>query len=364
MTEIIVEPLTDREGFLARWTTLFERAANASFYLSPAWMGAWLDDPPPQTQLFAVEARNNGAPVMMAAFALAPRRPPVLGPRQARLHEFGEASRDAVYIEYNDFLSAPDVDDALRVKALDALTARLGADIFVFRNARAPLAAALSAFAHAKGWRAATLNEQPVYAVDLAAIRNEGGAFVDTLHGPLGSKIRRALRRYEEERGPLTARALTAPDGWEAAWETMTALHAARWKPGVFANEKLVAFHERLRRAAPSVCELLHVFAGDKTVGVLYSFVHAGRVMGYQSGLRFEDDKRFMPGYACHVLACQHYLERGFDVYDMLAGEAEYKRRLGAPTQTLSSIALERPGWRNRVRSFVRSFRRSPERAR
>lgn len=359
MADIVVEPLTDRDGFLARWTALFDRAANATFFLSPAWMCAWLEGAPPWAELFALETGGSDAPAMMAAFGAAPRRPPLFGLKEARLNEFGDASSDAVYIEYNDFLAEND-NETLRVTAVETLAAQLCADVFVFRNARAPLAAALRTFANAKGWRAVTLNEQPVYAVDLAAIRNSGGDVMGSLQGSLRAQTQRALRRYEE-RGVVSVRAVKASGDWTDAWRTMTALHEARWKPGVFANDRLVAFHDRLRRAAPTACELLHVCAGDETIGALYNFAFADRVMNYQSGFFFEDDNQLKPGYVCHALACQHYLERGFDVYDMLAGEAAYKRRLGAPVETLTSIALERPGLRNNVINILRSFRRKPE---
>lgn len=353
MTDVAIAPLTDVEEFLARWSALYDRAANASFFLSPAWMRAWLGGAPARTQLLAIEARENAATVLMGAVGVASRRPPLLGFKEGRLQEFADPASDAVYVEYNDFLAATDDDEALRRKALEALTAEIGADVFVFRNVREPLAAALRAFADAKRWRARTLNEQPVYAIDLAAIRNAGGGVIGALEGSLGAQVRRALRRYEE-RGPVAARPAPA-DGWTDAWRMMTEMHAARWKPGVFANKKLVAFHERLRAAAPSACELLRVAAGADTIGVLYNFVFAGRVMNYQSGLRFEDDNQLKPGYVCHALACQHYLERGLNVYDMLAGEAEYKRRLGARTETLTSLALERPEWRNSMVNFLRT---------
>lgn len=359
MTDVTIVSLIDPEEFLARWSALYDRAANASFFLSPAWMRAWLEGAPATTQLFAVEACDHNASVLMGVVGCGPRRPAFAGLKEARLHEFAEPASDAVYIEYNDFLAARDGNELWRVKALEALTAEIGADVFVFRNVLEPLASALQAFAAAKGWRAQTLNEQPAYTVELAAVRRAGGDVINHLAGSLSAQVRRALRRYEE-RGPISVRAAPA-DEWAGAWRMMTELHAARWKPGVFANDKLTAFHERLRAAAPSACELLRVAAGGDMIGVLYNFIFADRVMNYQSGLRFEDDNQLKPGYVCHALACQHYLERGFDVYDMLAGGAEYKRRLGAQTDTLTSIALERPGLRNAIIKFLRSPRRKPE---
>ena len=99
---------------------------------------------------------------------------------------------------------------------------------------------------------------------------------------------------------------------------------------------------------------MFEVSVGGRTIGVLYNFSHDGRVMNYQSGFRFEDDNRFAPGFVCHAMAAQHYLDAGYDAYDLLAGDADYKRRLAAPSTALTSLVVERPNWRRAARRFLK----------
>jgi CelD/BcsL family acetyltransferase involved in cellulose biosynthesis len=96
------------------------------------------------------------------------------------------------------------------------------------------------------------------------------------------------------------------------------------------------------------------VKAGDQTIAVLYNLIHGARVMNYQSGFLYETDNRLAPGFVAHAIAAQHYSSARFNTYDLLAGDADYKQRLGKQETTLTSLVLERPTWRNRLRRLVR----------
>ena len=80
---------------------------------------------------------------------------------------------------------------------------------------------------------------------------------------------------------------------------------------------------------ASGAVNLLRVQARDRLVGILYVFVHDGRVLSYQSGFCYDpDDARVRPGLVCHVMAVEHYRARGARCYDLLAGDDRYKRTL------------------------------------
>jgi CelD/BcsL family acetyltransferase involved in cellulose biosynthesis len=51
-------------------------------------------------------------------------------------------------------------------------------------------------------------------------------------------------------------------------------------------------------------------------------------------------------GLLCHVLSAARYAERGFRLYDLMAGDARYKRSLGQEHEMLFWIR----GQRNRVK--------------
>jgi CelD/BcsL family acetyltransferase involved in cellulose biosynthesis len=359
MTDIRVRRLDDTAGFLTRWTALYRHAETPSFYQSPAWMTAWLESAG-RAALYSVEASREGRTLMMGVVGAGPRRPAVFGLKEIRLQETGEAALDDIYVEYNDFLTAPEAGVDLRRDVIDALAQDFAdADAIVFRNVRAPLAEAVRNWAAAGVWDCVTLREQPVYVVDLGAIRNAGGDFLASLGGSFKTKLRRAMTGYEQ-RGALSCRVASTEDEHRAAWERLAALHQASWrargKPGSFANPKLVAFHQNLQRHAGDETHLFEVRCGVETIGVLYNFIHEKRVLNYQSGFKIEDDNKLTPGFVCHALACQYYTDAGFEIYDLLAGEADYKKRLGAPSETLTSLSLERASPRNKVRHLMKNI--------
>jgi CelD/BcsL family acetyltransferase involved in cellulose biosynthesis len=211
--------------------------------------------------------------------------------------------------------------------------------------------AALSAAA-TRGLAVRIMREQPVYVCELS-----GPVFLDGLKKSLQSKIRRSMRLYEQ-RGPLTVRIARTGEERAAAWERLKALHREGWKArnaaGVFDNPHLTAFHERLQRNAPDGFHLFEVKAGADTIAVLYNFAHGKSVLNYQGGFDFENDNRLAPGFVAHVLAAQHYRDAGFEIYDLLAGEADYKARLGRADRTLTSLVIERSTWRNRLRAVLK----------
>jgi CelD/BcsL family acetyltransferase involved in cellulose biosynthesis len=291
--------------------------------------------------------------LLLGVFAAARKRPPVLGLREVWFQEFGDPALDAVYGEYADFLVAEGAPSGIRSEAvgkmIDVVT---GNDAFVFRNLRPEMTGAAQAAAVERNLQIRILHEQPVYVCDLSA-----GKFDACLSKSLQTKINRSVRLYEE-RGALKGRIIEPGDAFDAVWARMETLHKASWEarglPSVFQNQHFISFHQRLRDASPQCAHLFEVKAGDQTIAVLYNLIHGARVMNYQSGFLYETDNRLAPGFVAHAIAAQHYSSARFNTYDLLAGDADYKQRLGKQETTLTSLVLERPTWRNRLRRLVR----------
>jgi CelD/BcsL family acetyltransferase involved in cellulose biosynthesis len=117
--------------------------------------------------------------------------------------------------------------------------------------------------------------------------------------------------------------------------EAMAVLHQATWsargRPGSFAEPFFRRFHRALiARAIPrGEATLLKVSCDQAVVGVLYNFVHRGRMSAYQSGFAYRaGEPQAKPGLTCHYRAIQFALDQGLDIYDFLAGEDRYKRSL------------------------------------
>lgn len=357
--------LTAPDQFLIDWAELYSKAGHATFFQSPAWMTAWLGGKPAASELYRIEiSDSNGTKLLGVASKPMRHAPPSIGFTEAWLHEFGEPDYDAIYVEYNDFLTAQGAEN-LRASALDALLDSFSnTDSVIFRNMTSAMTQAAKNIAAHRSLNFRILSEQPVYVCDLERPRADGLAFIDKLSAGLRADIRRSLRVYEE-RGAVQVKLAQSTTEKSRAWEKLIELHGARWrtrgKPGAFANSHFLAFHERLRNAAPDHVQLLEIQVGNQTLGVLYNFIDGVVVRQYQTGFLYEEDKRLMPGLVCHALACQHYMDNGFALYDFMAGEAEYKRRFGDQQTVLTSVALDRRSWRRATYDFAKLLTARPQ---
>jgi CelD/BcsL family acetyltransferase involved in cellulose biosynthesis len=249
----------------------------------------------------------------------------------------GEPHTDTVRVEHNRLLADP----RHRAAFAHALLREAGRierrcdlimlDAFVPEDAEVFLAADPSFVAF----------PEPCHYADLAALRTQGLTVLDGLRRHTGAKIRRTIRRLEEQHGPLRVEWATSLPQAEAIFAELRDLHQERWarqgQPGVFASQRFTGFHEELiRRLHPQGrATLARVVAGDHTVGCDYGLVEHGRILGYQWGLATFEDSRLSPGLAVGALVMQEALVRGFAEYDWLAGDVLYKRELSTRSRTL-----------------------------
>ena len=332
----------DARALKARWQALEERVA-APFFLSWTWIGAWLAGLERPPLLLAVTG-PGGADIALGLFVPAVESRRGLRVRQMRLHETGDASRDAVTVEYNSLLCDPGMEAAAWNAALRALRVRGGWDEIVASGVTDVTAATLSGL----GLHAHRRAQATSAWVDLAALRERGigdaEGYVATLSRNARGQLRRSLRLYGE-RGPLRLQPCTDVDAFFAG---LGEHHEAKWRTagrsGATANPAYMAFHRRMiADALPrGEVELLRASAGDEAFGWLYNFVHRGRVLFYLSGFRVEADNRLKPGLVTHALAVERHLRAGADVYDFMGGDNRYKASLGQPGPGMQALALQR----------------------
>ncbi|MFN7982866.1 MAG: GNAT family N-acetyltransferase [Vicinamibacterales bacterium] len=334
-------------------------ASAASFFLSDAWVASWLDafgeQLEPRVLLF-----NDGDAVVGACLlvrTLAWRK--VLPMRRWHLNCAGESELDDTAIEYNRLLSAPDRERDVQ-QALSEWLTRSRWDELMF-DAVDGLPVTVESGAQTE------VVERPCYFVNLGVLRDQGSPYDALLSPNTRQQVRRSLRVYQDTTGPLT---ITQPHTLEAATaflEELADLHQRSWtdrgKPGVFASHRFQRFHARLlsRVFTSGSIQLLRVTSGSTTIGMLYSFLHDGCILFYQSGFAYQPDNRVKPGLVSHYLAVSHYLTTRGDVreYDFLAGDAQYKRSLAKEHRTLRWFAVQRPTLRARALWALRARRRA-----
>ncbi|MDG2048926.1 MAG: GNAT family N-acetyltransferase [Myxococcota bacterium] len=216
-------------------------------------------------------------------------------------------------------------------------------------------------------WTAEIASSEDPY-IELDEIRNSTATY---RHAALSKNTRgqvnRTLNAYAK-RGEVRIEIASSAERALEMLSELKSFHQATWtargKSGAFASEKFCHFHEILIRSSFDYGEIMmtRVTAGDLPIGLLYSFVDAGRVLFYQSGFRYEDDNRLRPGLATHVTAIEECLDRGFSEYHFLAGEdltPRYKQSLSTDIKTLAWARFIKPSAKNRLVGWLRSVRRN-----
>ncbi len=341
MLHIRVESDPDLAALGGRWQSL-EGRADGSFFQGWAWTGCLAAERFPRPVL--VSAERGDETVALGLFNV--RRGP--GGERLCLGETGDGAdgHDAVFIEHNGLLLDRREEPGLEAACLQALLDRPGR--WARRLVLGGLGArSLAAAGAVPGARLRLRQARAAPFVDLAALRAAGRPYLDALSANARQQLRRSRRRHEAG-GPLVLR--QAADAREALafLDEMVGLHQAAWtgrgRPGAFADPWVLRFHRTLLgRAGCAAATLQRVSAGGRGVGVLYNLRHRGRVVAYQGGFAYADaigEPQRKPGLTCHHLAIEAALADGADAYDLLAGDARYKRSLATDVAALGWAEL------------------------
>ena len=275
------------------------------------------------------------------------------------LNASGESSKDTTYIEYNGVVARLGLEQTVA----EAIAEHIAKERWDELNLSGfPEDAIYETFRN--GVRAEQLTEtrHPAPYVDLAAIRKSGLSYANFHTGKNGKKLRENLRYYSAY-GDFK---VCVADDVASALEMLTelgALSRKRWdkaaKRSIFCSTKFVEFHRLLIQKCFYLgwIQLIRVMAGEQVIGVVYNFVYRGKVLFYQCGYSYPEDKRLSPGRAALSLVIQHCLDAGHDDFDFLSGEVKYKEWLATGSRTMVWSTLRRKGLRTRVLDALRRIK-------
>ncbi len=347
-----IGPLADIAALAREWQSLEPECAN-SFFTSWAWTACWLEhlDRAALRRLLLLRVRQGGRTVGLGLWSRRTlRRLRCLPSRALLLHATGRPELDDLSVEHNALLARADLAASAEAAACAALLERCpGLDQLVVPRASV-LPPAIVELAARAGLRLRSTAE-PAYRIDLRPLTAPAARpYLDTLGAATRSTVRRSLRLYEAL-GPV--RLETAGSVPEALHflDRLRHWHQRHWRarglPGAFANPRFDTFHHRLvaRGFDTGAIRLLRLRAGEHDVGLLYAFVHHGQMLAYQSGLHLDlVERNHHPGLVLHALAVQQAADAGLQSYDLMAGEARYKRQLASIRYPMLTWSLHRPG--------------------
>ena len=354
------------EGLGALWREL-EARSDATFFLTWDWIGCWLRQSGVSPYLLAV--RDGGSVVALGLLQPSrQQRHRLLRTRALMLNQAGDPGMDVITIEYNGLLTDRRYEGAAMAACVDHLvrcrTAGSGWDWDELHLSGYPAPDTLQPLVERAGLMTWHHAYKGSWAVDLSAIREGGGEYLDALSANTRYQIRRAMRLYGK-RGELAAEPARTVDEAMACFEHMKALHQRHWtgrgRPGSFAYP----FFERFHRALITDClpkgtvELVKVSAGGAPIGYVYNFIHRGRVCAYHTGIEYEADPKLKPGLVSHYLCIARHLRGDAAVYDFLAGDERYKSNLGQPGADIAHVVLQRPLLRLRAEHLARRVKQT-----
>ncbi|MHC9084458.1 GNAT family N-acetyltransferase [Luteimonas sp. RIT-PG2_3] len=342
--------VADYPALAADWAQL-EAIADGSPFLSWIWISTWLHTLPAAIRPIVFRAEDRDGLVALGLLVEVPehglRR--LFGRQSLLMQETADPDLDEITVEYVGLLSRAGAQAIGYVALFDTIA----------RDRRGWRRLRISATADAAEIRdvitpplqAYSIECRHSYLVDLADLRRSGATYLSSRSRNMRAALNQTRRGYEAF-GAL--RVDIAPDPATArAWlDDLRGLHQAHWmskgRAGAFASPYFCRFHEALMDAGirSGLVQLVRVSTGPLLIGYLYNLAWHNRLYYYNSGLCYgllpRNDR---PGLMAHLCAIEHALAAGWDSYDFLAGEQDYKRRLGTSARTLHWVDV-RPGGR------------------
>jgi CelD/BcsL family acetyltransferase involved in cellulose biosynthesis len=356
----ILDARKDLEKIFHVWGSLY-RGASDGFFLSWAWVGAWLETLPSGREVKLI-CGQSGDEYQFAMLLGINRRKQDFYFRSAHLCSLGDSYFDDIVIENNGVLCVRNFEFSHEL--IDKIVSLLDVHVVVFPHLKPSYMEPVSRF-RKSGDYSIRYCEAKSYFVDLVKISQDYSSFISSLSANKRHQIRRSISLYEQ-RGELTiskASTLTEANNF---YDILVELHQRAWKdrgkPGSFTSKYFDDFHRHMLQHSfnPERIRLYVFYVGEQPVGALYGFVEGRTFSFYQSGFLYEKDNRIKPGLVCHALLIQELASEGLDYYDFLAGSATYKKSLGTGHYIMPTIELTRNHWFSGMLHWLGSKFRTP----
>jgi CelD/BcsL family acetyltransferase involved in cellulose biosynthesis len=341
-----------------RWRELAARSPH-SFFLSWEWISTWLHCVPSTVAPMLLSVSSDGE--LIAAGLLVKRtiwRRNLMPVKTWVLNATGDRRFDSISTEHNGLLASAQHARGAWDEILDYFSAQ------------------------EKNWDEFHLDGVPHWLADVWAKRGlavrytrlDVGRFlaldsvratancscISLLAPRVRTRLRHTMATVQRRYGPLTVTEAVTLEEARSFFGELKILHIKRWGDQPHGDAFDRPFFERFHNELISRClgagliQLARVRAGSTTLGLLYNFVYQGRVSFYQSGINYAVAERGESiGLLVHALLIDRNARQGQAIYDMLAGDAQYKRSLANLTTPLWWGALQTKRFKLRAERVV-----------
>jgi hypothetical protein len=339
-------PFSQFDSVKEIWTSLLKKCSH-SYYLSWEWKELWLDSLPPDCNLLFVTGFIYDTPIV--AYFIGSKlttRNKIFKFNQLALNETMIPHIDlATYIEYNAILIDPEITIPF-VQLLDLIPIKSWDEFRMIRCA--PIYQPNLILNSNSGEKYnVSIKKLLSYYVDLNKVRQNNNDYLSLISKNQRNLIRRSLKEYEKI-GEL--KILVAGNIKDALimLDELIELHQKRWMDrghsGAYSNKFIMGFQRTLisRRFERGEIQMIKVSAGSYTIGCLFSFIHNGRILGYQCGFNYLPGRVYRPGLVCHYFAIIYNAKVGLDYYDFMEGDDEYKQSLSTDYNDVQNIIVQK----------------------
>jgi CelD/BcsL family acetyltransferase involved in cellulose biosynthesis len=349
---VIVTDGTQLDGLEGVWRELWARTRPVPPMLEWSWARTWWAMHAAEGQLWVILVQDQaGRPLGLAPLYL--RNEGLKDPRRClRTIQFlgtGERECDEVVGEYTSWLAAP--EDMPRVTA--AVAAELAARPNSWDRLRLERASARSAIVDHLG---TALGGQALHVERgvVATFRSPVQPLDAYLAALPSANFRHRCRRALKEGRALGTEFVRAGSRAQAdqMFSALKDLHQRRWedrgKPGVFSSDVFTGFqHQLLDRyfpagdgAGPEHAWMVGLRQGSQWLAIRYLLRAGDTLYDYISGVDITTSAALAPGLLLHLHTIDACASAGIAVYDLMAGDYDYKRKLAVQEDTLPTLDL------------------------
>jgi Acetyltransferase (GNAT) domain len=354
---ITLSDLSSIEDVKQLWRGL-DSDIPGSFFTAWPWIGTWLSLLPsfvtPQLLRLERDGQCCGAAIAVRRKS---RRHGIVTSSHLHINETGDPQFDCLTIEHNGFAGRKPGDNAAWQALLDwfgtgtAEVDELSIPGMTHEITNADL-----------GPQLCRAEETVAYRVDLASIRNAGGAIGRVLSPNARQQLNSSIRALAAS-GPLRLEAAKDADEALLFFDGLKRLHIRSWTRRRQKHGFTYPFTERFHRKLIEHCmprgevELLRLSAGTREFGYLYNFCYNGVAYAYQSGLD-DEDRHLRPGYVAHALAIERATALGASTYDFMAGSNRVKERFATDRYPMRWYTIQKPLLRFKAEQAARDVKR------
>lgn len=348
-----VEPFSSLDSVRADWDALSN--TGTPFFLGWAWIGTWLSTYTPQLRV--VRVRQSEELIAVGIFALSTeQRHRLVRSTIALLQQTGKQEEDQIWIEYNGLLSKRGHEASALAAVIDHLQSQnLCQEVHLSMLPDTTAKHLLNTLPHCYEHYAVQ-----GYQRNLRRLREEKQGVLEGLSSNTRHQIRRSNRLLIERYGDMSLVPADNVTGAVEMFHEAGEFHRERWVDSGFINPHFIAFHENLIKSEfdHDSVQLFRVCVGDTTLGVFYFLLSNNTAYFYLQGLRRESNAKLKPGLSCHVLLMDHFLDQGFDYYDFMGGDSQYKRQLADERITFMTLRAHNGALKYRLEDRARELKR------